>query len=148
VVLQATGSGEASARSAAAPVSGTGSRRTPWRPQTRTSGRAPPAASQSYTPVAVASSLLVPGAAMVAARIEDFQPLDDRQAAVHAQPLALEDGGELPAVDQPPVDRGLPAYRVEPGAIEKGTMQGMAGERLVECRKAPKPALIHFWCRG
>ena len=44
----------------------------------------------------------------------------------------FEHGGEVPGIDRLAVDRGLAAHRVEPGAMQKGRAQRMAGERLVE----------------
>ena len=63
---------------------------------------------------------------------KDLAALDNAQSRVHAQPEALEQGGEVPRVDPLPVDIGLAANRVEPGAVEEGGPQRMEGERLVE----------------
>jgi hypothetical protein len=133
-----------SARSAAAPVSGTGSPSTLWWPlkrisAARTDGRPPPA-SQVWVPPAATSSGVAPAAglpvrcrsAAPARGVEDFQPLADRQRAVHPEPQPLGHGGELPGVDQPPVERGLPPDRIEPGAVQGRALQGIEGQRLVE----------------
>jgi hypothetical protein len=39
---------------------------------------------------------------------------------------------EIAVVECPAPDRGLAAHGIEPGAVEEGRSQGMAGERLVE----------------
>ena len=63
---------------------------------------------------------------------EDGAAVDDAERAVHAQAKPLEHGGEVPGIDRLSVDRGLAADRVEPGAMQEGRQQRMAGERLVE----------------
>ena len=63
---------------------------------------------------------------------EDGAAVDDAERAVHAQAKPFEHGGEVPGIDRLAVDRGLAAHRVEPGAVQKGRQQRMAGERLVE----------------
>ena len=68
----------------------------------------------------------------MAGGIEDGAAVDDAERAVHAQAKAFEHGGEVPGIDRLAVDRGLAAHRVEPGAVQKGRQQRVAGERLVE----------------
>ena len=63
---------------------------------------------------------------------EDGAAVDDAERAVHAQATPFEHGGEVPGIDHKAVDRGLAADRVEPGAVQEGRQQLMAGERLVE----------------
>ena len=63
---------------------------------------------------------------------EDGAAVDDAERAVHAQAKPFEHGGEVPGIDRLAVDRGLAAHRVEPGAVQEGRQQRMAGERLVE----------------
>ena len=63
---------------------------------------------------------------------EDGAAVDDAERAVHAQAQPFEHGGEVPGVDRLAVDRGLAADGVEPGAVQKGRQQRMAGECLVE----------------
>ena len=78
---------------------------------------------------------------------EDGAAVDDAERAVHAQAKPFEHGGEVPGIDRLAVDRGLAAHRVEPGAVQEGRQQRMAGERLVEpgeaaaaCARAPASA--------
>ena len=56
----------------------------------------------------------------MAGGIDHSAAVDDAERAVYAQPQPLQHGGEVPGVDQHPVDRGLAAHRVEPGAIDEG----------------------------
>ena len=63
---------------------------------------------------------------------EDGAAVDDAERAVHAQAKTFEHGGEVPGIDHLAVDRGLAAHGVEPGAVQEGRQQRMAGERLVE----------------
>ena len=63
---------------------------------------------------------------------EDGAAVDDAERAVHAQAKTFEHGGEVPGIDRLSVDRGLAAHGVEPGAVQEGRQQRMAGERLVE----------------
>ena len=63
---------------------------------------------------------------------EDGAAVDDAERAVHAQAKPFEHGGEVPGIDRLAVDRGLAAHRVEPGAVQEGRQQRMAGECLVE----------------
>jgi hypothetical protein len=66
--------------------------------------------------------------------VEDRPAVDDAQRAIHAQPKALEHGGEMPGVDRLAVDRGLPAHGVEANAVEKSRLQRMVLQRLSRCR--------------
>ena len=68
----------------------------------------------------------------MAGGIEDGTAVDDAERTVHAESKTFEHGGEVPGVDRVAVDRGLAAHRIEPGAMEKGRQQRVAGERLVE----------------
>ena len=63
---------------------------------------------------------------------EDGAAVDDAERAVHAQAKPFEHGGEVPGIDHLAVDRGLAAHGVEPGAVQEGRQQRMAGECLVE----------------
>ena len=63
---------------------------------------------------------------------EDGAAVDDAERAVHAEAKPFEHGGEVPGIDRLAVDRGLAAHGVEPGAVQEGRQQRMAGERLVE----------------
>ena len=63
---------------------------------------------------------------------EDGAAVDDAERAVHAQAKPFEHGGEVPGIDRLAVDRGLAADGVEPGAVQEGRQQRMAGECLVE----------------
>jgi hypothetical protein len=58
-----------------------------------------------------------------AGSLQDVGAIDDPQIRVHPQPQAFEDRREMPGVDQLPVDRGLPAHRVEAGTVEEGMGQ-------------------------
>ena len=55
-----------------------------------------------------------------------------RSAPVHAQPQAFEHAARCQGSIELAVDRGLAADRLEPGAVEEGLGQRMAGQRLVE----------------
>jgi hypothetical protein len=68
----------------------------------------------------------------VARGIDDGAAVNPAKAGVGMQPEPFEHGGDVPGVDQHPVDGGLAAHRVEPGPIEEGRSQGVAGQRLVE----------------
>ena len=68
----------------------------------------------------------------VARGIDDGAAVNPAEAGVRVQPEPFEHGGEVPGVDQHPVDGGLAAHRVEPGAVEEGRPQGVADQRLVE----------------
>ena len=68
----------------------------------------------------------------VARGVDDGAAVNPAEARVRVQPEPFEHGGEVPGVDQHPVDSGLAAHRVEPGAVEEGRPQGVAGQRLVE----------------
>ena len=85
---------------------------------------------------------------------EDGAAVDDAERAVHAQAKPFEHGGEVPGIDRLAVDRGLAADGVEPGAVQEGRQQRMAGERLVEpgeaaaaCARAPASAGSRFFSR-
>jgi hypothetical protein len=59
---------------------------------------------------------------------ENGAPVDHRRAAVHAEPDAFDDGGQMPRVDRPPVGRGLPADGLEPDTPEPSGPKRVPGE--------------------
>ncbi len=64
--------------------------------------------------------------------VEDRAAVDDAQRAIHAQPQAFEDGGEMPGVDRLAVDGGLAAHGVEADGVEESRPQRMAFQGLIE----------------
>ena len=68
----------------------------------------------------------------VARGIDDGAAVNPAEPCVSVQPEPFEHGGEVPGVDQHPVDGGLAAHRVEPGAVEEGRPQRVVLQRLVE----------------
>ena len=64
--------------------------------------------------------------------VDDGAAVNPAEPSVSVQPEPFKHGGEMPGVDQHPVDGGLAAHRVEPGPIEEGGPQRVADQRLVE----------------
>jgi hypothetical protein len=68
-----------------------------------------------------------------AAGLEHLARFREVSGAGHAaRPQPLDQGGEVPGVDEEPVDRGLPAHGVEPGAVPQRRQQGVAVAGLVK----------------
>jgi hypothetical protein len=77
----------------------------------------------------------------MAGGFEDGTPVDDRRGSIHAKPHTFNDGGQVPRVDYPPVDGGLPANSFEADAPEPGGLERVPGEQRVEPRDGPRCAL-------
>ena len=77
----------------------------------------------------------------MAGGFEDGTPVDDRRGSIHAKPHTFNDGGQVPRVDHPPVDRGLPANSFQADAPEPGGLERVPGEQRVEACDAPGGAL-------
>jgi hypothetical protein len=73
----------------------------------------------------------------MAGGFEDGTPVDDRRGSIHAKPHTFNDGGQVPRVDYPPVDGGLPANSFEADAPQPGGLERVPGEP----RDAPRCAL-------
>jgi hypothetical protein len=70
----------------------------------------------------------------VTGRLKEGAAVDDRLGVVHPEPHPLDDRGEMPRIDQPPVGCGLAADRVEPAAPAPGGGKRMSGQQGVEAR--------------
>jgi hypothetical protein len=68
----------------------------------------------------------------VAGRVEQGAAIDDRDRTVHPEPHPLDDRGEMPGIDQPPVGCRLAADRVEPAAPAPGGGERMSAQHCVE----------------
>ena len=68
----------------------------------------------------------------MAGRIEDVAPLGEAQPWVHAKPDALEQGRQMPRLDQLPVHHRLAPHRIETKPVEEGAAERVHREHLVE----------------
>ena len=67
-------------------------------------------------------------------RSKDRPAIDQRRGGIEAQPHPFDKRGEGPGIDRLAVGRGLPAHRIEPGAVGPGSRQRMAQQRRIEAR--------------
>ena len=63
---------------------------------------------------------------------EQEAAFEHRRHVINPQTHPFDQGGEVPGVDRLAVDRGLPAHRLEPGAVGPGRGERVVGEGGIE----------------